>query len=328
MHQDLRSVKHVLLDIEGTICPISFVKDTLFPYALKALPNIVKLKWQDAEFEKFKSAFPNECQETTEKFIEHVKDLTERNIKVAYFKDLQGYLWEEGYKSGAYSSPFFEDVVPAVKQWKEAGMGISIYSSGSVYAQKLLFGHLNAHDPSDPKATIDLTPFVTDWFDTANAGSKMEPTSYVKICQALGLTSTQILFLSDNVKELEAAQEAKLQMRLVIREGNEEVSPEDKEAFGALETFEQLELGKEGEDHFAIPQNIKNRVEESNGNVAETREKTSGESADGKNARATENDEATAPPQKKQKSGYVKAKVERPPSQRRSRRLQKSGEEP
>ncbi|MFZ0407826.1 MAG: hypothetical protein WAM11_06935, partial [Cyanobium sp.] len=32
-----RSISHVLLDIEGTTCPVSFVSDTLFPYAAREL---------------------------------------------------------------------------------------------------------------------------------------------------------------------------------------------------------------------------------------------------------------------------------------------------
>ena len=206
MKQDLSGIKHILLDIEGTICPISFIKDTLFPYALKALPNIVSTKWDDPEFGKYKSGFPNECQETQEKFIEHVRDLSERNIKIAYFKDLQGYLWEEGYESGAYSSPFFDDVVPALRRWKKAGVDISIYSSGSVFAQKLLFGHIKSKNSADESATLDLKPLVTDWFDTTNAGSKMESRSYMDICKALEVLPENVLFLSDNVKELDRSE--------------------------------------------------------------------------------------------------------------------------
>lgn len=72
----------------------------------------------------------------------HVEDLTKRDVKVAYHKNLQGYLWENGYQTGAYSTPLFADVAPALKQWKKEGYQLAIYSSGSVFAQKLLFGHV------------------------------------------------------------------------------------------------------------------------------------------------------------------------------------------
>lgn len=71
-----------------------------------------------------------------------MEDLTKRDVKIAYLKNLHGFLWENGYKTGAYSTPLFPDVAPALKQWKDAGYALAIYSSGSVFAQKLLFGHV------------------------------------------------------------------------------------------------------------------------------------------------------------------------------------------
>lgn len=73
-----------------------------------------------------------------------MEDLTKRDVKVAYLKDLQGYLWENGYKTGAYSTPLFRDVIPKLEQWNDAGLVLAIYSSGSVFAQKLLFGHVKS----------------------------------------------------------------------------------------------------------------------------------------------------------------------------------------
>lgn len=72
----------------------------------------------------------------------HVGDLTKRDVKVAYLKNLQGYLWETGYKTGAYGTSLFPEVVTQLQQWKEAGYTLAIYSSGSIFAQKLLFGHV------------------------------------------------------------------------------------------------------------------------------------------------------------------------------------------
>ena len=82
--------KAVLLDIEGTVCPISWVKDTLFPYAIKALPDVLKAKWQDEEFQKYKLAFPADARSSPQSLQAHVEDLTARDIKIAYLKDLQG----------------------------------------------------------------------------------------------------------------------------------------------------------------------------------------------------------------------------------------------
>ena len=115
-----------------------------FPYALQALPDVLASKWDDEEFKPYRGAFPESAQATPEALQTHVEDLTKRDVKIAYLKNLQGYLWEDGYKTGAYSTPLFRDVAPQLKLWKAAGIDLAIYSSGSVFAQKLLFGHVQS----------------------------------------------------------------------------------------------------------------------------------------------------------------------------------------
>lgn len=101
-------------------------------------------KWDDEDFKPYKEAFPAEAQESPEALQAHVEDLTQRDVKIASLKNLQGYLWETGYKTGAYSTSLFSDVAPRLKEWKKAGVHLAIYSSGSVFAQRLLFGHVKA----------------------------------------------------------------------------------------------------------------------------------------------------------------------------------------
>lgn len=115
-----------------------------FPYALKALPDILDSKWRDDEFKPYRDAFPGDVQGSPQALQAHVEDLTKRDVKIAYLKNLQGYLWENGYKTGAYSTPLFSDVSPQFKKWRNAGFDLAIYSSGSVLAQKLLFGHVKS----------------------------------------------------------------------------------------------------------------------------------------------------------------------------------------
>ena len=115
-----------------------------FPYALKALPNVLKTQWDSHEFKPFRDEFPEEFRESPEALQAHVEDLTKRDVKVAYLKGLQGYLWQYGYESGEYSTPLYPDVVPKLKFWIDEGRKIAIYSSGSVFAQKLLFGHVKS----------------------------------------------------------------------------------------------------------------------------------------------------------------------------------------
>ena len=115
-----------------------------FPYALKALPEVLKAKWDDEDFKPYRDAFPDDAKSSPEALQAHVEDLTKRDVKIAYHKNLQGYLWEHGYETGEYTTPLYADVAPRLKQWKDNGYELAIYSSGSVFAQKLLFGHVKS----------------------------------------------------------------------------------------------------------------------------------------------------------------------------------------
>ncbi|KAI1117016.1 enolase-phosphatase E1 [Nemania sp. NC0429] len=210
-------VKVILLDIEGTVCPISFVKDVLFPYALRALPETLEAQWDSPEFAKYKDAFPPEYRTSKDQFSAHVQDLMDRDVKIAYLKSLQGYLWEEGYAAGHLKAPLFPDVSDKLSVWHQNGLKIMIYSSGSVPAQKLLFKHTNA-EPAD------LTPLISGWFDTVNAGLKTETKSYQTIAESHPeVPAGQWLFLSDNTREVEAAITTGMKSIVVQRPGNPEL---------------------------------------------------------------------------------------------------------
>lgn len=102
-------------------------------------------------------------------------------MKAAYHKNLQGYLWEDGYASGAYATNLFDDVVPSLKTWRAQGREVAIYSSGSVFAQKLLMRHVKGD-----AGTENLEGLVSGgWFDTVNAGLKADKGSYEKIAEEL-----------------------------------------------------------------------------------------------------------------------------------------------
>ncbi|KAL2022287.1 hypothetical protein VTK56DRAFT_5685 [Thermocarpiscus australiensis] len=224
----------VLLDIEGTVCPISFVKDVLFPYALEALPNTLKTQWDSPEFAQYRDAFPREYAASQEAFTEHVRDLMARDVKIPYLKSLQGYLWESGYKNGELKAPLFQDVAPKIAAWRRDGVQVMIYSSGSVAAQKLLFRHTNG-EPAD------LTPEIADFFDTVNAGPKTEPSSYARIAsEHADVPASEWLFLSDNVREVEAAKQAGMQSFVVERPGNADLSEEARQKHRVIKSFDEL----------------------------------------------------------------------------------------
>ncbi|KAI0399917.1 enolase-phosphatase E1 [Xylaria palmicola] len=227
-------VKVVLLDIEGTVCPISFVKDVLFPYALRVLPETLDAQWDDPSFAKYRDAFPLEYRTPKDELAAHVRDLMAKDIKIAYLKSLQGHLWQEGYAAGHLKAPLFPDVPDKIQTWHQNGLRIMIYSSGSVPAQKLLFKHTDA-EPSD------LTPLISGWFDTVNAGLKSEPKSYQTIIESHPeVPAAQWLFLSDNTKEVDAAIAAGMQSMVIQRPGNAELSPEVIERLRVIDSFNSL----------------------------------------------------------------------------------------
>lgn len=202
----------------------------------------------------YRGAFPEEHRHSAQALQAHVEDLTKRDVKIAYLKNLQGYLWEEGYKTGAYATPLFDDVVPRLRLWKDEGVKLAIYSSGSVFAQKLLFQHVRtAGDAGEknavgtgqqPTGTEDLRSLMLEdgWFDTTNAGLKTEAASYQAITKTLQWSPEQTLFFTDSVLEHEAAVSAGLKAVLLIRPGNAPVSDRDRERLVVRYNLEQIKI--------------------------------------------------------------------------------------
>lgn len=232
------AIKTLLLDIEGTICPISFVKDILYPYAKKTsqeqIPNLAQYfpltestssdnPTENALLSYLKN-FPANTVQSADQLVNHITTLINNDVKDPALKTLQGYLWKSGYESGKIKAPLFDDVVSGIKHYSQSlDHGVSIYSSGSVAAQLLLFKHVeNPSDPSGPG--IDITSFLTEYFDTVNAGSKLVKDSYKTIAEKLQLSPEEILFLSDNPLEIDAAVEAGFNAYLTVRPGNAPVS--------------------------------------------------------------------------------------------------------
>ncbi|KAI9658075.1 MAG: enolase-phosphatase E1 [Bathelium mastoideum] len=206
-----------------------------FPYALKALIAVAEWKWDDPEFVHYRDQFPAEARETPTSFITHVEELTAKDIKISYLKNLQGYLWQTGYKAGSYSTPLFPDVAPKLQEWRDSSVKIAIFSSGSVFAQQLFFEYVKDGKGS---TVVDMRSLISAWFDTVNAGPKTIQDSYEKIARELDVESQAVLFISDNTKELDAAKAAGMHVLFAIRGGN---APDDgAEKYRSIESFEQI----------------------------------------------------------------------------------------
>jgi enolase-phosphatase E1 len=202
-------VRAILTDIEGTTSSISFVKDVLFPYARRALPAFVRQHRDQREVRRWLDMVATEhgsiCSDDV--IVETLQGWIDQDRKHTALKALQGMIWEAGYRDADFTAHIYPDAAPALQQWYRQGYPLYVYSSGSVPAQKLFFGHSDAGD---------LTPLFSGWFDT-EVGGKREADSYRRIGERIGVAAEGILFLSDVVEELDAAREAGMQTRLIDR---------------------------------------------------------------------------------------------------------------
>ena len=205
----------VLLDIEGTISPIAFVKDVMFPVAAAALPDFVAAHAGEPDVE----AALDGVRSTV--LAEHGVELDRQGMverllawivadrKHPSLKSLQGRIWQAEFEAGRLVAPFYEDVPPMLRRLQGERRRIAIYSSGSALAQRLFVRHTDHGD---------LSGLVECYFDLT-VGSKQEPASYRAIAEALGLGPGRILFLTDSPPEVEAARGAGLRAVQVVRPG-------------------------------------------------------------------------------------------------------------
>ena len=199
----------VLTDIEGTTSSIAFVKDVLFPYARRALPGFVREHGEEPEVRRWLDAVAVEhgavCSDET--IVEILQGWIDADRKHTALKALQGQVWAAGYGNADFTAHMYPDAVQALRAWHAAGIPLNVYSSGSVPAQKLFFGHSDAGD---------LTGLFSGWFDT-EVGGKRDAGSYGRISAAMKQAPVDILFLSDVVEELDAARKAGLATTLIDR---------------------------------------------------------------------------------------------------------------
>ena len=219
-------IRHLLLDIEGTTCPVRFVSETLFPYAAARLESFLETRQEDPSVQKLlnrvaqawrhdphpeaRALLTVASSQTTLacQVLPYLHWLIRQDRKLTPLKELQGMLWEEGYGSGDLQGPLYPDVAPALRRWRAAGLELSVYSSGSVKAQQLIYGHSNEGD---------LRSLFQHWFDT-RIGSKLEATSYERIVAELNIEAAAVLFISDSIDELQAASACGLAVLLCDRQ--------------------------------------------------------------------------------------------------------------
>ena len=221
---------YILMDIEGTTSSISFVKDVLFPYFLlniddiNKLSNIKEVKYAFGQVLRIVKREENRDITTSEEVILQLKKWCGQDLKITPLKTLQGILWQKGYQNGELLGHVYDDVPEMLENWNFLGKKMGIFSSGSVNAQKLLFSH---------SVKGNLSTYFSNYFDT-NIGSKRDSDTYSLITKQLALPSNRILFLSDVIEELAAADMAGMKTIQITREGNLQSWPQSVSDFSEI----------------------------------------------------------------------------------------------
>ena len=229
-------ISHILLDIEGTTCPVSFVTETLFPYAQSALKDFLERHKDDASISRLINNAEDEWMQDQDEESTTLRQQSEKTQQAKYLrveaylqllialdkksttlKDIQGKVWKEGYTTGKITSQLFEDAYESLKKWHKQGFILGIYSSGSVEAQRLLYKYTRRGD---------IENLFSHWFDT-HVGNKKEQISYTTIASSMACNPQNILFISDNSDECDAAKGAGLFTLYSLREGNPQQEPRD-----------------------------------------------------------------------------------------------------
>lgn len=235
----------ILLDIEGTITSISFVKDTLFPYVTKVLEDYIEKYWDDESFQQDLELLRAQAviDSNVEGFVpisrgDNAKKSVINNVlwqmandkKTTALKQLQGHIWKDGYESGILRGHLYEDVLPVLNKLTDLGKKIYTYSSGSTKAQEYLFQY---------SIYGDISHLFSKYFDT-KMGPKGSENSYTNIANEINVNCNDILFLTDVVVEAEAAIKAGCNSVLLVRPGNAPLDPEKSSKFRIIKTLDKL----------------------------------------------------------------------------------------
>jgi enolase-phosphatase E1 len=205
------SIQAILTDIEGTTTDIRFVHDVLFPYARKAMASFLVANQARLDVREQIDAVRlevNEPDASLDRVTEILIHWIDTDQKITPLKALQGMIWADGYEQKAFTGHVYPDAHRFLTLWKEQGVSLNVFSSGSVKAQKLIFGFSDFGD---------MTPLFDRYFDT-RTGAKREQAAYDAISAEMNTAPEHILFLSDIEAELDAAKGAGFNTLLLCRD--------------------------------------------------------------------------------------------------------------
>jgi enolase-phosphatase E1 len=203
-------IKAIVTDIEGTTSSIRFVHDVLFPYARERMAGFVRAHAEEPQVAAELDAVRREAGAALDLdgVIQQLIAWIDADRKSTPLKALQGMIWEAGFRNRDFTGHVYADAVHHLKDWHARGIPLYVFSSGSVQAQRLLFGHSDAGD---------LTSLFSGFYDT-RIGAKRDASAYSAIAADIGLAPADILFLSDIEGELDAARSAGMQTRWLVRD--------------------------------------------------------------------------------------------------------------
>ncbi|ASO20207.1 enolase-phosphatase E1 [Actinoalloteichus hoggarensis] len=231
------TARWVVVDIEGTLTPTSQVHVVLYDYARPRLGPWIDAHPDDEQVRAAVAATKADAglaaDAGTAEVVAVLHSWMDADRKAAPLKTLQGLIWQEGYARRELTSQYFPDAFPALRRWRDGGLRLAVFSSGSVAGQIASFSHSNEGD---------VTGLFDHHFDTVNAGPKREAPSYRAIAAGLGdPPAREIVFLSDVPAELDAAAEAGWQTVGLARPG-EPFAEADFGAHRAIASFDEVEI--------------------------------------------------------------------------------------
>ncbi|GAA0150275.1 dehydratase [Lithospermum erythrorhizon] len=246
------SMQCIVLDIEGTTTPISFVSEVLFPYAQENVGKHLDVTYDSIETQEDMELLRIQVEEdlkngvdgavpipphdarkedVIEALVTNVKAMIKADRKITALKQLQGHIWKTGFKNNDINvdGVVFDDVPEALEKWTALGIKVYIFSSGSRLAQRLIFGNTNYGD---------LRKYLCGFFDTT-VGNKRETKSYIEIAESIGVNnSSEILFVTDVYQEAVAAKAAGWEVVISVRPGNGPLP--EKHRFRTINSFAEI----------------------------------------------------------------------------------------